>query len=313
MPDIDINVTAILLYVVAFFLFLIALSSFRVIRQSTVGIVERLGSFHHTMPNGLHFLVPFIDRVLPLIDLREHVLDYPPQPVITKDNVTMQVDTVIYYQITDPVKSTYEISNLRGAIEKMTQTTIRNVIGELALDETLTSRERINAQLRIILDEATDKWGVKVNRVELKSIDPPRDIKDAMEKQMRAERDKRAQILSAEGERASHILTSEGKKQATILEAEGHRARAILAAEADRQKRILEAEGEAEAILKVSDARARGLTMIKDVKPDQALLTIQGFDALREVANGQATKIIVPSDLAGLAGTLKSLAEIVKD
>lgn len=309
----DINVAAILLYFVAFLLFIVALSCIRVIRQSTIGVVERLGSFHRTLPNGLHFVVPFIDRVLPLIDLREHVMDYPPQPVITKDNVTMQIDTVIYYQITDPVKSTYEISNLRGAIEKLTQTTIRNVIGELALDETLTSRERINAQLRLILDEATDKWGVKVNRVELKSIDPPRDIKDAMEKQMRAERDKRAQILSAEGERASNILTSEGKKQATILEAEGHKTRAILAAEADRQKRILEAEGEAEAIMKVYEARARGLTMLKDVQLDQALLTLQGFDALREVADGQATKIIVPSDLAGIAGTLKAIVETIKD
>lgn len=309
----DINVAAILLYFVAFLVFIVALSSIRVIRQSTIGVVERLGSFHRTMPNGLHFVVPFIDRVLPLIDLREHVMDYPPQPVITKDNVTMQIDTVIYYQITDPIKSTYEISNLRGAIEKLTQTTIRNVIGELALDETLTSRERINAQLRLILDEATDKWGVKVNRVELKSIDPPRDIKDAMEKQMRAERDKRAQILQAEGERAANILTSEGRKQATILEAEGQKTRAILAAEADRQKRILEAEGEAEAIMKVYQARAHGLTMLKDVQPDQALLTIQGFDALREVANGQSTKIIVPSDLAGIAGTLKSLAETVKE
>jgi len=309
----DINVAAILLYFVAFLLFIVALSCIRVIRQSTIGVVERLGSFHRTLPNGLHFVVPFIDRVLPLIDLREHVMDYPPQPVITKDNVTMQIDTVIYYQITDPVKSTYEISNLRGAIEKLTQTTIRNVIGELALDETLTSRERINAQLRLILDEATDKWGVKVNRVELKSIDPPRDIKDAMEKQMRAERDKRAQILSAEGERAANILTSEGKKQATILEAEGHKTRAILAAEADRQKRILEAEGEAEAIMKVYEARARGLTMLKEVQPDQALLTIQGFDALREVADGQATKIIVPSDLAGIAGTLKAIVETIKD
>lgn len=224
----------------------------------------------------------------------------------------MQIDTVIYYQITDPVKSTYELSNLRGAIEKLTQTTIRNVIGELALDETLTSRERVNSQLREILDIATDKWGVKVNRVELKSIDPPRDIKDAMEKQMRAERDKRAQILTAEGERQSNILTSEGRKQATILEAEGARTQVILAAEADRQKRILEAEGEAEAILKVYEARARGLTMIKEVNPDQALLTIQGFDALREMAHGQATKIIIPSDLAGLAGSLRALAETVK-
>jgi len=302
----------IFLYVLLFFVFVVALSSFRVIRQSSVGLVERLGSFNRQLPHGLHFVVPFIDRVLPLIDLREHVLDYPPQPVITKDNVTMQIDTVIYYQITDPVKSTYELSNLRGAIEKLTQTTIRNVIGELALDETLTSRERVNSQLREILDIATDKWGVKVNRVELKSIDPPRDIKDAMEKQMRAERDKRAQILTAEGERQSNILTSEGRKQATILEAEGARTQVILAAEADRQKQILEAEGEAEAILKVYEARARGLTMLKDVNPDQALLTIQGFDALREMAHGQATKIIIPSDLAGLAGSLRALAETVK-
>jgi len=239
-------------------------------------------------------------------------MDYPPQPVITKDNVTMQIDTVIYYQITDPVRATYEIATLRTAIETLTQTTIRNVIGDLALDETLTSRERINLQLRLILDEATDKWGVKVNRVELKSIEPPRDIKDAMEKQMRAERDKRAQILAAEGERASNILTAEGRKEATILGAEAEKTRAILAAEADRQKRILEAEGEALAILKVYEARARGLTMIKDVQPDQALLTIQGFDALRDLAQGQATKIIIPNDLAALAGSITTLVEAVR-
>jgi len=293
---------ALLFLVLLIFVFFVAFSTFRVIRQSTIGVVERLGSYHRLLPNGLHFVVPFIDRVLPLTDLREHVLDYPPQPVITKDNVTMQVDTVIYYQVTDPVKATYELSNLRGAIEKLTQTTIRNVIGELSLDETLTSRERVNAQLRIILDEATDKWGVKVNRIELKSIEPPQDIKEAMEKQMRAERNKRAQILTAEGERQSNILISEGRKQATILEAEGARTQVILAAEA-----------EAEAIIKINEARARGLSMLKSVNPDQALLTIQGFDALREVAKGQATKIIIPSDLAGLAGTLKALVEIVKD
>ncbi|MBS3984133.1 MAG: paraslipin, partial [Selenomonadales bacterium] len=197
-----------MLWVLLAFVLLVALFTFRVIRQSTVGVVERLGSYHRLLPNGLQFVVPFIDRVLPLIDLREQVMDYPPQPVITKDNVTMQIDTVIYYQITDPVKATYEIARLRVGIETLTQTTIRNVIGELALDETLTSRERINAQLRLTLDQATDKWGVRVNRVELKSIEPPKDIKDAMEKQMRAERDKRAQILAAEGERAANILTA---------------------------------------------------------------------------------------------------------
>jgi regulator of protease activity HflC (stomatin/prohibitin superfamily) len=300
-----------MLWVLLAFVLIVALFSFRVIRQSTVGVVERLGSYHRLLPNGLQFIVPFIDRVLPLIDLREQVMDYPPQPVITKDNVTMMIDTVIYYQVTDPVKATYEIAKLRTAIETLTQTTIRNVIGELALDETLTSRERINAQLRLILDEATDKWGVKVNRVELKSIEPPKDIKDAMEKQMRAERDKRAQILAAEGERAANILTAEGRKEATILAAEAEKTRAILAAEATRQQRILEAEGEAAAILKVNEARARGLTMIKEVQPDAALLTIQGFDALKEVANGQATKIVVPNDLAGLAGSLAALAEVV--
>ena len=301
-----------MLWVLLVFILIVAIASFRVIRQSTVGVVERLGSYNRLLPNGLQFVVPFIDRVLPLIDLREQVMDYPPQPVITKDNVTMMIDTVIYYQVTDPVKATYEIAKLRIGIETLTQTTIRNVIGELALDETLTSRERINAQLRLTLDQATDKWGVRVNRVELKSIEPPKDIKDAMEKQMRAERDKRAQILSAEGERAANILTAEGRKEATILAAEADKTRAILAAEATRQQRILEAEGEAEAILKVNEARARGLTMIKDVQPDAALLTIQGFDTLREVAQGQATKIIIPNDLAGLAGSLAALAEVVK-
>ncbi|MBT9154390.1 MAG: Modulator of FtsH protease HflK [Firmicutes bacterium] len=301
-----------ILWVLLPFILIVAFASLRVIRQSTVGVVERLGSYNRLLPNGLQLVVPFIDRVLPLIDLREQVMDYPPQPVITKDNVTMQIDTVIYYQITDPVKSTYEIAKLRTGIETLTQTTIRNVIGELALDETLTSRERINAQLRLTLDQATDKWGVRVNRVELKSIEPPKDIKDAMEKQMRAERDKRAQILAAEGERAANILTAEGRKEATILGAEADKTRAILAAEATRQQRILEAEGEAEAILKVNEARARGLTMIKDVQPDAALLTLQGFDALKEVAKGQATKIVIPNDLAGLAGSLAALAEVVK-
>ncbi len=301
-----------ILWVLLPFILIVAFASLRVIRQSTVGVVERLGSYNRLLPNGLQLVVPFIDRVLPLIDLREQVMDYPPQPVITKDNVTMQIDTVIYYQITDPVKSTYEIAKLRTGIETLTQTTIRNVIGELALDETLTSRERINAQLRLTLDQATDKWGVRVNRVELKSIEPPKDIKDAMEKQMRAERDKRAQILAAEGERAANILTAEGRKEATILGAEADKTRAILAAEATRQQRILEAEGEAEAILKVNEARAHGLTMIKDVQPDAALLTLQGFDALKEVAKGQATKIVIPNDLAGLAGSLAALAEVVK-
>ncbi|MBT9156126.1 MAG: Modulator of FtsH protease HflK [Firmicutes bacterium] len=301
-----------ILWVLLPFILIVAFASLRVIRQSTVGVVERLGSYNRLLPNGLQLVVPFIDRVLPLIDLREQVMDYPPQPVITKDNVTMQIDTVIYYQITDPVKSTYEIAKLRTGIETLTQTTIRNVIGELALDETLTSRERINAQLRLTLDQATDKWGVRVNRVELKSIEPPKDIKDAMEKQMRAERDKRAQILAAEGERAANILTAEGRKEATILGAEADKTRAILAAEATRQQRILEAEGEAEAILKVNEARARGLTMIKDVQPDAALLTLQGFDALKEVAKGQATKIVIPNDLARLAGSLAALAEVVK-
>ncbi len=301
-----------ILWVLLPFILIVAFASLRVIRQSTVGVVERLGSYNRLLPNGLQLVVPFIDRVLPLIDLREQVMDYPPQPVITKDNVTMQIDTVIYYQITDPVKSTYEIAKLRTGIETLTQTTIRNVIGELALDETLTSRERINAQLRLTLDQATDKWGVRVNRVELKSIEPPKDIKDAMEKQMRAERDKRAQILAAEGERAANILTAEGRKEATILGAEADKTRAILAAEATRQQRILEAEGEAEAILKVNEARAHGLTMIKDVQPDAALLTLQGFDALKEVAKGQATKIVIPNDLARLAGSLAALAEVVK-
>ncbi|MEW6524422.1 MAG: SPFH domain-containing protein [Bacillota bacterium] len=299
-------------WIPALFVFLVALSSIKVIRQSTVGLVERLGRYHRTLHSGLTFVIPFIDRVLPRIDLREQVVDYPPQPVITKDNVTMHIDTVIYCQVTDPVKSTYEITNLRAGIEKLTQTTIRNIIGDLSLDETLTSREKINAQLRLILDEATDKWGVRVNRVELKSIDPPKDIKDAMEKQMRAERDKRAQILAAEGERQAAILTAEGRKQAAILEAEANKTRAILAAEADKQRQVLEAEGRAEAILKVAEARARGLTLIKNVQPDSALLTLQGFDALRDLANGQATKIIVPNDLAGLAGSLSALAETAK-
>lgn len=302
----------IFLLILLLFLFIVALSSIRVVRQSTVGVVERLGRFHKVMHSGLNFVVPFIDRVLPLVDLREQVMDYPPQAVITKDNVTMQIDTVIYYQITDPVKAVYEITHLRLAIEKLTQTTIRNVIGELTLDETLTSREKINSQLRVILDEATDKWGVKVNRVELKSIEPPADIRNAMEKQMRAERDKRAMILAAEGERQAAILSAEGRKQAVILEAEAAKAKAILAAEAEKQSRILEAEGQSEAIRKVQQARAEGLMMLKNAAADQSVLTLQGFEALKELANGQSTKIIVPSDLAGLAGTITAVGELLK-
>ena len=274
----------------------------KVIQQSTVGIIMRLGKFHKKADTGVHFLVPFIDTLSYRIDLKERVEDFPPQPVITKDNVTMQIDTVVYYQVTDPIRFVFEIANPNAAIENLTATTLRNIIGELDLDATLTSRDVINTKMRAILDEATDKWGIKVNRVELKNIMPPHDIQVAMEKQMRAERERREAILQAEGKKTAAILNAEGDKQSTILRAE-----------AEKEAAIAKAEGQAEALRLVYEAQAKGITYINDAHPDQAYVTLQGFKALENLSKGDATKIIIPSELQGIADLATTLKEVVTE
>lgn len=309
---------------------IIGLSCVRVIKQSKVGIVMRLGKFLKVADTGVHFLVPFIDTMSYVIDLRENVVDFPPQPVITKDNVTMQIDTVVYYRITDPARYVFEIANPITAIENLTATTLRNIIGELDLDETLTSRDIINTKMRVILDEATDKWGIKVNRVELKNIMPPHDIQVTMEKQMRAERERReailqaegnksASILQAEGEKQSSILRAEAKKESTIREAEGQKEADILKAqgeaEAIRQIAIAKAEGEAEVILRVQQASAKGLREVflamKESDVDDNILALKSIEALEKVANGNATKLVLPSDTVNFLGTFKGIKEVL--
>ena len=280
----------------------IVFACFRVVSQAEAFVIERIGSYHETWGNGLHIKLPFIDRVASRVTLKEMVKDFAPQPVITKDNVTMQIDTVVYFQITDPKLYTYGVESPITAIENLTATTLRNIIGELELDQTLTSRDIINAKMRAILDEATDPWGIKVNRVEVKNIIPPRDIQEAMEKQMRAERERREKILQAEGEKKSSILIAEGEKES-----------AILRAEAKKEAMIREAEGQAEAILKVNEATAQGLKMIKEVDVNKGVLTLKAYESLEKVADGQATKIIIPSELQGLAGLAMSLTEVAKD
>jgi len=274
----------------------------KIVPQSQCYIIERLGSYFATWHNGLHFKIPFVERVAGVVSLKEKVKDFDPQPVITKDNVTMQIDTVVYFQITDPKLYTYGVENPISAIENLTATTLRNIIGELELDQTLTSRDVINTKMRSILDEATDPWGIKINRVEVKNILPPRDIQDAMEKQMRAERERREAILKAEGEKKSSILIAEGEKQS-----------AILRAEADKESQIRIAEGEAEAILKIKQAEADSIKMIKEAKADQTVLTLKSFEALAKVADGNSTKIIVPSDLQNLATLGTTLKEMFKE
>lgn len=274
----------------------------KIIPQSKAYVVERLGAYDRTMETGLHYRVPIIDRIANSVSLKETVKDFAPQPVITKDNVTMQIDTVVYYQITDPKLYTYGVDNPISAIENLTATTLRNIIGELELDETLTSRDLINSKMRSILDEATDPWGIKVNRVEVKNILPPRDIQEAMEKQMRAERERREKILQAEGEKKSSILIAEGEKES-----------AILRAEANRESQIRIAEGEAEAMLKLKQAEAEGIRLLKEAKADSSVLTLKSFEALSNVANGQATKIIIPSDLQGVASLTTTVSELFKD
>ena len=286
------------------FLIIIAvlIKNIRVVQQAKAFVVERLGAYQTTWTVGLHFKIPFIERVAKVVSLKEQVVDFPPQPVITKDNVTMQIDTVIYFQITDPKMYTYGVEHPLTAIENLTATTLRNIIGELELDQTLTSRDIINSKMRSILDEATDPWGIKINRVELKNIMPPREIQDAMEKQMKAERERRESILKAEGEKKSAILLAEGEKES-----------AILRADAEKQVRILEAEGQAEAILKVQQATAEGIKLINEAGASEQVIKIKALEAFQAAADGKATKIIIPSEIQGLAGLATSLKEVMSD
>ena len=285
-------------------------SCIKIVPQAQALIVERLGAYIGTWSVGLHFKLPIVDRVARRVNLKEQVIDFKPQPVITKDNVTMQIDTVVFFQITDPKLYAYGVENPLMAIENLTATTLRNIIGDLELDETLTSRETINTQMRATLDVATDPWGIKVNRVELKNIIPPAAIQDAMEKQMKAERERREAILRAEGEKKSTVLVAEGKKESAILDAEAEKQAAILRAEAKKEATIREAEGQAEAILKIQQANADGLRMIKDAAPDQGVIQLKSLEAFAKAADGKATKIIIPSEIQGIAGLAKSVTEI---
>ena len=291
---------------------LIMVSCIKIVPQAYAYVVERLGAYQGTWSVGLHFKTPFLDKVAKKVNLKEQVVDFAPQPVITKDNVTMRIDTVVFFQITDPKLFAYGVENPIMAIENLTATTLRNIIGEMELDQTLTSREVINTKMRSSLDIATDPWGIKVNRVELKNIIPPAAIQDAMEKQMKAERERREAILRAEGEKKSTILVAEGQKESVILEAEAEKQSAILRAEAQKEKMIREAEGEAEAILKVQKATADGIRMIREAGADQSVLTIKSLEAFEKAADGKATKIIIPSEIQGLAGLAASAREILK-
>ncbi len=293
---------------------LIILSScIKIVPQASAFVIERLGGYQATWSVGLHVKVPFIDRVAKRVLLKEQVVDFPPQPVITKDNVTMKIDTVVFFQITDPKLYTYGVENPIMAIENLMATTLRNIIGDLELDQTLTSRETINTKMRAALDVATDPWGIKVNRVELKNIIPPAAIQDAMEKQMKAERERRESILKAEGEKKSTILVAEGKKQSAILDAEADKQSAILRAEAEKEKRIREAEGQAEAILKIQKATADGIRFIKEAGADESVIQLKSLEAFAKAADGKATKIIIPSEIQGLAGMVKAVTETAKD
>ncbi|MDI9242005.1 SPFH domain-containing protein [Fusibacillus kribbianus] len=288
-------------------------SCIKIVPQAKAVVLERLGGYRTTWSVGLHVKAPFIDRVAKKVNLKEQVIDFKPQPVITKDNVTMQIDTVVFFQITDPKLYAYGVENPLMAIENLTATTLRNIIGDLELDQTLTSRELINTKMRTQLDVATDPWGIKVNRVELKNIIPPREIQDSMEKQMKAERERREKILQAEGEKKSTILVAEGKKESAILDAEAEKQAAILRAEAKKEATIREAEGQAQAILKVQEANAEGIRLIKEAGADSAVLQLKSLEAFAKAADGQATKIIIPSDIQGIAGGIKSLVEVAKD
>lgn len=302
----------VLLVVIVLVLWVLA-SCIRIVPQAYAVVLERLGAYKATWSTGIHFKVPFIERVARRVNLKEQVVDFPPQPVITKDNVTMQIDTVVFFQITDPKLYAYGVENPIMAIENLSATTLRNIIGDMELDETLTSREVINTKMRASLDVATDPWGIKVNRVELKNIIPPAAIQDAMEKQMKAERERREAILKAEGEKRSTILVAEGKKQSAILDAEAEKQAAILHAEAQKERMIKEAEGQAQAVLKVQQATAEGLRMIKEAGADESVLTLKSLEALTKVADGKATKTIIPSEIQGIAGLATSLKEIMTD
>ena len=302
----------VLLVVIVLVLWVLA-SCIRIVPQAYAVVLERLGAYKATWSTGIHFKVPFIERVARRVNLKEQVVDFPPQPVITKDNVTMQIDTVVFFQITDPKLYAYGVENPIMAIENLSATTLRNIIGDMELDETLTSREVINTKMRASLDVATDPWGIKVNRVELKNIIPPAAIQDAREKQMKAERERREAILKAEGEKRSTILVAEGKKQSAILDAEAEKQAAILHAEAQKERMIKEAEGQAQAVLKVQQATAEGLRMIKEAGADESVLTLKSLEALTKVADGKATKIIIPSEIQGIAGLATSLKEIMTD
>ena len=299
----------ILLVIVAWVL----ISNFRVVPQAHAYIIERLGAYQCTWTVGFHVKVPFFDKIARKVLLKEQVVDFAPQPVITKDNVTMRIDTVVFYQITDPKLFAYGVENPLMAIENLTATTLRNIIGELELDQTLTSRETINTKMRASLDEATDPWGIKVNRVELKNIIPPAEIQNAMEKQMKAERERREAVTRAEGEKKASVTVAEGKKEAAILEAEAEKQSAILRAEAQKEKMIREAEGEAEAILKVQQAKADGIRMLKEAGADNAVLQMKSLEAFEKAADGKATKIIIPSEIQGIAGLSTSIKEVLKD
>ena len=288
---------------------LILIACIKIVSQAQAVVVERLGAYHGTWKTGMHFLVPFVDRIAKKMSLKEQVADFPPQPVITKDNVHMQIDTVVYYQIADPKLYTYGVEYPMSAIENLTTTTLRNIIGDLELDSTLTSRDIINTKMRAILDEATDPWGIKINRVELKNITPPKDIQEAMEKQMRAERERREKILQAEGEKKAAVLIAEGQKESMILEAQANKEAAILRAEAEKEAKIRQAEGEAEAILKVQKATAEGIRLLNEAAPTKQVLTMRGFDTLDKVADGKATKIIVPSELQNLSAYTSVIKE----
>ena len=306
-------IVGIILLFLAVFLIAIVVMNVKIVPQSKAYVIERLGAYSATWQTGIHVKIPFIERIAKQVSLKEQIVDFPPQPVITKDNVTMQIDTVVFFQITDPKLFAYGVERPLAAIENLTATTLRNIIGEMELDHTLTSRDVINAKIRGVLDEATDPWGIKVNRVELKNILPPREIQDAMEKQMKAERQRREAILTAEGEKASKILVAEGQKESKILAAEADKQSAILAAEAIKEAKIREAEGEAEAIIKVEQARAKAIELINSAAPGDGYLTIKSLEAFEAAADGKATKLIIPSNLQGLAGLAAGVKEIVSE
>ncbi len=306
-------VELIAILVLAVILLIVIISNVHIVQQSRAYVIERLGAFSKVWEVGIHVKVPFIERVAKKVSLKEQVLDYPPQPVITKDNVTMQIDTVVYYQITDPKLYTYGVERPMMAMETLTATTLRNIIGDLELDQTLTSRDVINTKMRAILDEATDPWGIKVNRVELKNILPPQDIQNSMEKQMKAERDRRQAILQAEGTKRSQILVAEGEKEAAILRADAEKQAAILKAEAEKQAAILRADGEAQAIMAVQKAMADSLALLNEKAPNDQVLRLKALEAMQKVADGKATKIIIPSELQGFAGLASGIVETVKE